>query len=167
MPRLICMTFILLVSATKLFAQSSATATVSATIITPVGVTKSADLNFGNFATGSQPGTIELNSTSIWTSTGGVKLLETNENADRASFIVMGANSTYTVTLPSASIILLRKGGMETMTVGSFSIVASAKDYLNITNQTFAIGATLNAGASQPTGEYVPAMPLTVIVNYN
>ncbi|HKZ68286.1 MAG TPA: DUF4402 domain-containing protein [Chitinophagaceae bacterium] len=157
----------LLISGTKLFGQSSATASVSATIITPVGAKKSADLNFGNFATGSQPGTIELNSSGIRISFGGVKLLETNGNADIASFIVMGSNSEYAVTLPSTSIILLRKGGTETMTVGSFRITASAKDYLNASTQTFSIGATLNAGISQPTGDYVPPMPLTVIVNYN
>ena len=157
----------LLLSATKLFGQSSATATVSATIITPGGATKLTDLNFGNFATGSQPGTIELHSTRIRTGTGGVKLLETNENAGIASFIVMGSNSGYAVTLPSTSIILLRKGGMETMTVGSFRIAASANDYSNVSAQTFAIGAILKAGASQPAGVYVPAMPFTVIINYN
>lgn len=167
MTRLICITLILLVSVTKLFAQSSASAGVSVTVITGVGASKSADLNFGNFATGTQPGTIELNSTSIRTGTGGVKLLEANENSDIAKFSVSSGNSAYAVTLPSASVVLIRKGGMETITVGTFRIAGSANDYLNVSDQTFAVGATLHAGASQLTGEYVPAMPFTVIVNYN
>lgn len=167
MPRLICITLILLVSATKLFAQSSASAGVSVAIITAVGASKSTDLNFGNFATGTQPGTIELNATSIRTGTGGVKLLEANENTDIAMFSVSSGNSAYAVTLPSKAVVLIRKGGMETMTVGTFRIAGSATDYVNVSDQTFAVGATLHAGASQLTGDYVPAMPLTVIINYN
>ena len=45
---------------TNAFAQESATATATATIVTPIGITKSADMNFGNVASSGAAGTVVL-----------------------------------------------------------------------------------------------------------
>lgn len=158
---------ILLVPATTILAQSSASAGIYVDVVTGVGAAKSGDMNFGHFAIGTQPGTIELNAAGIRAGTGGIKLQETTEDADIATFNVSGGNSAFGITLPSMAVVLIRKGGIETMSVGTFRIAGAAIDYSNVNDCTFAVGATLNAGGGQLSGHYVPDTPLTVIVNYN
>ena len=72
------------------FTQVTATATASATILAPIALTKTVDMNFGNLAVNATPGTIELSPASARTATGGVTFLPSNAGTiTAASFEVV------------------------------------------------------------------------------
>ena len=84
------------------FTQVTATATASATILAPISLTKTVDMNFGNLAVNATPGTILLTPASARSATGGVTFLPSNAGTiTAASFDVVGlADATYSITLP-------------------------------------------------------------------
>jgi hypothetical protein len=80
------------------FGQVSATATASATIITPIAISKTVDMNFGNIAVSGTGGTVVLAPAGTRTSTGGVTLPVVAGTVAAASFTVTGL-STYTFSI--------------------------------------------------------------------
>jgi hypothetical protein len=72
MTRLTVITLLFIFSVTKVLGQSSAKASVSVTIMEPVGAQKLQDLNFGNFTMYVKPGAIELTSSGYRNGKGGV-----------------------------------------------------------------------------------------------
>src|SRR5258707_15610441 len=103
---LVITAFALLVSASGSFAQSTATATATATIVTPISITKTVDMNFGNVAVqASTGGTVVLAPAGTRTTTGGVTLPVTAGTVTAASFTVNGQGAyTYAITLPSSAV---------------------------------------------------------------
>ncbi|MHB9141405.1 MAG: DUF4402 domain-containing protein, partial [Paludibacter sp.] len=55
-------------------ATASANATAAATIVTPIAITKTVDMNFGNVAVGASAGTVILAPAGTRTTSGGVTL---------------------------------------------------------------------------------------------
>ena len=166
MIRIICSVLLLLATAHHLRAQSTARASVSATIVTPISAAKEEDLNFGSFAVRAQPGTIELNPFGLRQTTGGVKWLENGAMPNVAALTIFGGNEAYAVTLPSTPIVIMRKGSLQTMSVGSFTIAAS-QHIRNTGSLRLAIGATLYVNTVQLAGHYISTIPFPVTVNYN
>lgn len=154
--------------ATHASAQEVASATATATIVTPISIVKDVDMNFGNVAVRSTAGgTVVLSPAGGRTATGGVTLPSTNGTVSAASFTVSGTGSYhYTITLPVSAITI--SSGANTMTVTTFtSTPTGAGGVLTAGEQTLNVGATLNIGAAQPSGVYVSDTPFDVTVNYN
>jgi hypothetical protein len=148
------------------FAQVSATATASATIITPIAISKTVDMNFGNVAVSAVAGTVVLTPAGVRTKTGGVTLPVVAGTISAASFTVTGLGSyTYTITLPSTPLTI--SSGANTMTVNAFNSTPSGTGTLSGGTQVLNVGATLNVGVNQAAGLYTSATPFTVTVNYN
>jgi hypothetical protein len=153
-------------------AQSSATATATATIITPISISRTAHMNFGNLAVSTSGGTVVLPAaltSPVRTQTGDVTLPATAGTVSAATFAVAGAaNYTYAVTLPGSAITLTRASGTETMSVGTFtsSLTSNAGTLDGSGAQNFAVGATLTVAGSQVAGVYSSGN-FTVTVNYN
>lgn len=148
------------------FAQASATATASATIITPISIAKTVDMNFGNAAvqTGTG-GTIVLTPAGGRTVTGGVTLPVVTGTVSAASFTVTGSGtSTYSITLPATCTIT---SGVNTMIVNTFTSTPTPTGTLVGGTETLLIGATLNVSAAQAPGTYLSGTPFSVTVNYN
>ena len=157
---------ILLGFSASAFAQVSATANASATIITPIAISKTVDMNFGNIAVGTTAGTVVLSTAGVRTKTGGVTLPATTGTVSAASFNVTGSGtSSFTITLPTS--ITLSDGATHTMTVGTLTSNPSGTGTLSSGAATIAVGGTLNVGASQVAGTYTNTSNLTVTVNYN
>lgn len=152
---------------TGVFAQETATATATATIVTPISITKTADMNFGNVAVRSTAaGTVVLTPAGGRTATGGVTLPASNGTVTAASFTIGGTgNYTYSITLPSTNLTIT--SGANTMTVNTFTSSPSAVGTLTAGAQTLTVGATLNVSAAQASGTYVSTVPFDVTVNYN
>jgi hypothetical protein len=153
----------------KSFAQASdyATATAAATIVAPISITKTIDMEFGNIAVGATDGTVVLDPAGSRTPTGGITLPAATGTVSAASFDVEGEGTyTYAITLP-ASVVLTRQTGTETMTVNAFTSTPSAIGTLLGGAQTLTVGATLNVSTGQVPGNYVSSAPFTVTVNYN
>jgi len=151
------------------FAQATATAAASATIITPITIAKTVDMNFGNVAVSATlAGTAVLAPAGIRTTggAGGVTLPATVGTVTAATFTVSGqASYTYAVTLPSTATIT---SSGHTMTVNAFTSSPSATGLLSSGgSQTLTVGATLNVAAGQSAGTYTNASGVPVTVNYN
>ncbi len=148
------------------FAQASATATATATIITPIAISKTVDMNFGNIAVTASVGTVVLAPASTRVATGGCTLPGVTGTVSAASFAVTGSgNSTYSITLPAAATTLT--SGAITMTCDTWTSTPTPTGALTLGAQTLTVGATLNVGGSQSPGTYVSGTPFTVTVNYN
>lgn len=148
------------------FGQVSATATASATIITPIAISKTVDMNFGNIAVSGTGGTVVLAPAGTRTSTGGVTLPVVAGTVAAASFTVTGLSTyTFSISLPSSPITIT--SGSNTMTVGTFTSNPATTGTLTGGTATVNVGATLNVGASQAAGTYTSGTPFTVTVNYN
>ena len=161
---------VVLAATNSSFAQATATASASATIITPISIVKTVDMNFGNVAVSATiAGTAVLAPAGTRTTggAGGVTLPATNGTVTAATFTVSGqASYTYAITLPSTCTIT--DGSSNTMVVNGFTSNPSATGTLSTGgSQTLTVGATLNVAAAQPSGAYTNATGVPVIVNYN
>jgi hypothetical protein len=157
---------IVVVFSTNMFAQATATASTTATIVTPIGISKTVDMNFGNIAVNASTGTVALSTSGTRTPTGGVTLPATAGTVTAASFNVTGAGTyTYTISLPGAPITLT--GTTAGVTVGTFVSNPSGTGALTAGAQTLLVGATLNLPVSTAAGSYTNAAGLSVTVNYN
>jgi hypothetical protein len=155
-------------STTNTFAQKTATATAYATVVTPIAISRTADLNFGIFASGSTLGTVVVPISGPRTKTGGVVLpagIITTVNP--AGFTVTGQPSyNYSISFPSSTNTL--SNGTTTMTLDTFVHSAGTTPQLNSSGtQSFTVGATLNVAADQAAGDYVSQTPFVVQVVYN
>jgi len=148
------------------FAQANATASTTVTIVTPIGITKSVDMVFGNIATTTASGTVVLGTDGTRTPNGGVTLPASTGTVTAASFAVTGSGSyTYTISLPSSPIAL---SGITTgVTVGAFVSNPAPTGTLSTGAQTVNVGATLNIPASTAADTYKNTSGLRVTVNYN
>jgi len=160
---------IAIVSANSSFAQATTSASASATIITPITIVKTVDMNFGNVAvSASLAGTVAMDPSGVRTTGGGggVTLPATAGTVAAASFTVSGqANYTYAITLPSTATI---SSSGNTMTVNGFTSSPATTGALSAGGtQTLTVGATLNVAAAQASGVYTNATGVPVTVNYN
>jgi hypothetical protein len=167
MKKLLVLAIVVLGFATSSFAQVSATATASGTIVSPIAITKTQDLNFGNVAVSATPGSVILAPDASRSITGGVTLPAVSGTVTAAHFDVTGTPSyTYAITLPSTSTTV--SSGTDNMLVDDFTSFPATTGTLDATGvQTVNVGATLNVDASQAPGTYTSAVPFEVTVNYN
>lgn len=149
------------------YAQVSATATASATIVTPIAIANATDMDFGNVAVSAASGTVVLTPAGARTATGGATLPAVTGTVTAATFDVTGqANFTYSITIPSVATTITSGGN--TMTVDTWTSNPTTAGTLDGTGaQTLAVGATLNVGAGQAAGSYISGTAFEVTVNYN
>src|SRR3954470_23145319 len=123
--RIFAVLFMLAAFSAPSFAQYSASADATATIISPIFINKNTDMNFGNVAIGAIDGTVILDAFGGRTATGGVTLPASAGVVSAATFDVFGEDGyTYSITLPS-SITLTRVSGTESMTADNFTSAPS------------------------------------------
>jgi hypothetical protein len=150
---------------TSVKAQVTGTATGSATIITPISITKTVDMNFGSIAVGTTLGSVVLAPDNTRSKTGGVTLPAVTGTVTAAQFTVNGlGTSTFSITLPSSYTIT---NGSNTMNIDTFTSTPSGSGALVGGTQTVKVGATLHIAASQSAGAYTNGTGFPVIVNYN
>lgn len=147
-------------------AQVSASANATVTLIAPLTLTKMIDMNFGNVAVGTSPGTVILSPSGTREATGGVTLPVNTGSVAAASFTVTGAtNYTFSISLPASPVTL--KSGANSLTVGAFTSSPTPNGTLTGGTATLNVGATLTVPAGQAAGVYTTETPFTVTVNYN
>lgn len=155
--------------ATTSNAQATATATASATIVTPIAISRTAHMNFGNIAVTSVAGSVLLGSDGTRTPSGGVTLPAVAGTVSAASFTVTGtASYTYVITLPTTPVSLANGANSMNATAfnSSLGVSGSAGNLGTGGSQVVTVGATLAVAAAQAAGSYVSS-GFTVEVNYN
>lgn len=168
MKKLIGLFVLLIIFSAGAFAQTgvSATANASATIITPIAITNTSAMNFGNVAVNNNPGTVVLTPAGARSATGGCTLPATAGTVSAAAFTVTGiASATYSITLPAGATTIT--SGTDNMTVDTWTSSPTPTGTLTGGTETLTVGATLNVAADQPAGIYTSGTPFTVTVNYN
>lgn len=143
-------------------ATTSANAT--ATVVTPIAISKNADLLFGKFVANTG-GTVAMATTGTRTAGGAVALFSQGSTSNAASFAVTGEGAyTYAITLPADGAVTLSSGG-NNMAVNSFISNPSGTGTLTAGAQTLLVGATLTVGNAQAPGSYSGSFNVTVDYN--
>jgi hypothetical protein len=155
------------VSATA-FAQETATATTSSTVVTPISISNTAGLLFGNIAVNNVGGSVVIAPDGTRTQTDGVTLPATTGTFNAAQFTVGGQDGyTYSIQLPEASFNLTDGSSTETMPVTNVISDPTTTGQLSSSAQVISVGAKLTVAGSQAAGTYTNTTDLTVTVNYN
>jgi hypothetical protein len=157
--------------ASESHAQATATASATAVIVTPISISKTADMHFGNLAvSASNLGDVTLAPAGTRIATGGVTLPAVTGSPAAASFTVSGeANYTYAISLPSSAIQLVHStNSLLDMDAHTFVSSPATTGTLSATGtQTLNVGATLDVAAGQAAGTYTTGTNFAVTVNYN
>lgn len=166
MKKLFLLSLLMVAFSAGTFAQVSATANASATIITPIAIANTADMEFGNVAVNATPGTVVLTPAGVRSVTGGCTLPAVTGTVNAAAFTVTGlAGATYSITLPAGATTI--SSGANNMTVDTWTSSPTPTGTLTGGSENLTIGATLNVAGGQAPGTYTSATPFTVTVNYN
>jgi hypothetical protein len=154
------------------FAQVTDGAYAEAHIITPLTITKTVDLDFGNVAVINAPGTIVLTTASVRTGTGGATPVANPTGiVTAAEFTITGApNSQVFVTLPDdlpTPVQVVHTNGTDLMDVTLFNCNPASGFLIPAGgSETLFVGATLNTNADQLPGDYHTLADFEVTVNY-
>ncbi|MGE5431691.1 MAG: DUF4402 domain-containing protein [Syntrophomonadaceae bacterium] len=171
--RIVLVGSLVLISAGASFAQTTANqkAAASATIIQPITLNKTTDLEFGIVVPGATPGTVTVGYDGSRASGGGASLLAGNPGSiGSAHFDATGQpNSAYTISIPVSVTITNTGGAGETMTVDNFvsDPGAGTATFGVAGTQLIRVGARLNVGTNQVAGVYTNATGVDVTINYN
>jgi len=127
----------------------------------PMTLSKTADLAFGSFLTGSQPGRVVLAPGGAETASGGVTLIPSR--AGPAGFLATGTpQARFSIALP-ASATLAGPGG-HTLTATDFTCAPGPHAQLDAAGQQpVRVGATLEVAASQAPGAYSGSFIVSVV----
>jgi hypothetical protein len=149
---------------TNASAQSTATASTTATLITPIAIENISDMNFGTVAASASEGTVVMTSAGVVSHTGGAT---TSGAVTAASFGVTGeGTSTFSITMP-ASIVLQSGAEGPQLTVSGIAAESGTTAILADGKAVIAIKATLEVPAKASAGTYTNTNGLAVTVNYN
>lgn len=156
--------FTALLAAPAVGHAATASANATATVVTPIAISKNADLLFGKFVANTG-GTVAMATNGTRTAGGAVVLFNQGSTSNAASFAVTGEGSyTYAITLPADGTVTLNSGG-NSMAVNSFISNPSGTGTLTAGSQTLLVGATLTVSNAQAPGNYAGSFNVTVDYN--
>jgi hypothetical protein len=145
-------------------ASSTANATASANIVSPLTIWKNSDLAFGNIASGPSYGSVNVDYYGSRWANGGVTLIEAGNYTSSAQFSITGyPYATFAISLPYSIGIT---NGSSWMTVDNFASdlgYGSSLDWYG--NAYMYVGATLEVNPGQEPGLYTGSFDVTI--NYN
>jgi len=155
-------------------------ANAQAAVLDPGSVANTRDMNFGNIAQSSTPGTVTLTPayTAVCTVTGG--LVRTGPCVS-AEFSIRGRrNNRVRIREVNGGVVTLNRPGGGTMTVSNLTIGVAGMTSVNGGNgwnfgnwridtnngiTEFWVGGRLNVGAAQPPGVYTGVMVIEIQFN--
>jgi len=147
--------------------STNGTVTVGATVVSPIVIAQTQAMNFGSLAANvntTAAGAIVLAAAGTRTNTGGVDLVDSGAGPTAGGFTVAAQSGyTYNVTLPTSVTLA---SGSDTMTVDSFTAGQTLTGVVATGSaQSYTVGATLHAGASQKSGAYSGTFTVTAAYN--
>lgn len=166
MKKLLLFAIVILGFSAASYAQSSATASTTATLIIPISIANDEDMNFGTIGASATAGTVALDYSDVPIATGGATVI-TGGTPKTAVFIVTGeGTSAISVSVPTGNITLTDPVSSATMEVGSFVADCGASTTLETGSKTIKVKATLTVPVDAVAGVYANADGLKVTVNY-
>lgn len=148
--------------------KANGTSSAAATIVTPVTISNTGQMNFGNIPVDAASCTLVLDPAGSKINTSDITLSDVNTGTVSAAvFVVSGGKSyIYSITLPSSDYTVTDTHG-EIIIINSFTSNPTVTGLLTGGTQTLKVGATLNIRSSQTAGIYTNKTGFDVIVNYN
>jgi len=146
-------------------AQASASATVEsrATVIDPIQIDKSVDLDFGNVISAYNPGSVILSPDGSRVAYGVEISSSIPGNVAPAEAVVTHGNNNYAITLPTSFSLYHQENPNQILVIDQFTVEALTGENIDVLK----IGATLNLEANQPAGYYTNDSGFNVTVSYN
>jgi hypothetical protein len=153
-------------AATSSFAQT-ATATAGATIIAPIAISQTANMNFGNLIPSGVAGTVTLATDGSVLAAGGVTAAPGIVTTAAAFHVTGSGTLSFSIAVSPASVPVKKDGGGGTdMTLDTWTTTPDASGNLVGGALDIQVGGKLAVGISQGAGAYT-SDPFTVTVNYN
>ena len=144
---------------------ATGTGTATATVIVPITISSTQNLAFGRFSANTG-GTVVIGTDSARSKTGTLALSSTGSTQTAASFNIGGDGvSTYSITLPADSVVVIDDGASHTMAVNSFISNPATTGTLTAGAQVLLVGATLTVASAQVAGSYTGTFSVTVEYN--
>lgn len=149
----------------QLFAQASASATVTsrATVIDPIKIDKTVDLDFGNVISAYTPGSIVLSPDGSRVAQGVQISTSFPGTVNPAEAIVTHGNNNYSITLPESFTLYNQENPDQKVVIDRFTVQPETGTVTDVIK----IGATLNLDANQLSGFYTNSTGFNVTVTYN
>jgi hypothetical protein len=171
---LTCVLFMCILCDAK--SQATTNTEVGAVILQALTIQEKTPLHFGAMSIPSSATDVVLstNTTRTATSPGSINLVDQAPFTTNATYTIAGsADATYAIILPEDGIVTLSNGSPgNDMSVVGFTARSSSSDKDSPTGtlsssglDSFAVGATLKLGDSQPSGVYIGSFNITI--NYN
>ncbi|MCB7480122.1 DUF4402 domain-containing protein [Christiangramia sediminis] len=146
-------------------AQASASATVNsrATVIDPIKIDKTVDLDFGNIISAYNPGQVILSPDGSRVAYGVQISNSIPGTVNPAEAIVTHGNNNYSITLPEQFTLYNQENPNQILIIDRFTVQPQEGNLIDIIK----IGATLNLEANQTSGFYTNSSGFNVTVSYN
>ena len=141
----------------------------TATVIEPLSITEDVVLDFGTVSGGPAPGTVTISPAGARSTTGDAQVIGTDGNAGQFTIDGEGGQA-YTLSFVGTA--TLENAAGDTMTADNFTDTSTGTipGGPGASSETFNVGARLNLGADQNSGDYTTigrGSPFTVTVNYD
>lgn len=147
------------------FAQASASATVTsrATVIDPIKIDKTVDLDFGNVISAYTPGSVILSPDGSRIAYGVHLSTSVPGNVTPAEAVVTHGNNNYSITFPENFTLYNQENPDQVLIIEDFTVEPLPGN----TSDVLKIGATLRLEANQLPGYYTNSSGFNVTVTYN
>jgi spore coat protein U-like protein len=148
------------------FAQTDGTADVNATIVSPIAISSSKDLNFGAIASRATDGDVTITSTGGRTIDADMNVPTSLSNSPQAATFAVTASSGYTYDILIPDTVLAAtggSGGVDMDIVFTNDIGASSTGTGN--PQPLNVGGTLTVNGGQLSDSYKGTVTVTVTYN--
>ena len=144
-------------------AQASATVNSRATVIDPIKIDKTVDLDFGNIITAYNPGQVILSPDGSRVAFGVQISNSMPGNVTPAEAVVTHGNNNYSIILPESFLLYNQENPNQVLRIDQFTVAPQEGAVMDIIR----IGGTLNLEANQLSGFYTNSSGFNVTVSYN
>ncbi|SDS60505.1 protein of unknown function [Gillisia sp. Hel1_33_143] len=146
-------------------AQNSASAAINsrATIIDPIKIDKTVDLDFGNVISAYNPGQVILSPDGSRVAFGVEISSSMPGNVNPAEALVTHGNNNYAITLPEEFTLYNQENPNQILTINRFTVKPQEGNIMDLIK----IGGTLNLEANQVSGTYTNSSGFNITVSYN
>ena len=161
----IIFTLLFLFLSSQVFCQASASATVTSrvTVIDPIQIDKTVDLDFGNVISAYNPGSVVLSPDGTRVAQGVQISSSFPGTVNPAEAVVTHGNNNYSITLPENFILYNMENPDQKVILDEFTVAPET----GLVTDVIKIGATLNLEANQASGFYTNSSGFNVTVTYN
>ena len=156
---------IVMVLSVEVWSQASASATVEsrATVVDPIRIDKTVDLDFGHVISGYTSGLVILSPDGTRLAQGVQLSSSIPGNVTPAEAVVTHGKNNYSIILPESFTLYHQENPNQILLINNFTVEPLPGDVSDVLR----FGATLNLEANQAAGYYTNSTGFNVTVSYN